>query len=67
MYEPNGWSRDPREARHQAYAAGATYLDMIDALARIPGASDVRERDYQFKRAKTLKYLRSIHSEHSGI
>ncbi|KAF1970805.1 hypothetical protein BU23DRAFT_368284, partial [Bimuria novae-zelandiae CBS 107.79] len=48
VYEAKGWSGDPREARHQACAAGATYLDMLDALARVPGPPDAEKRDYQF-------------------
>lgn len=48
MYEAKGWSGDPREARHQACVAGAAYLDMLDALARIPGPPCVKNRDYQF-------------------
>jgi hypothetical protein len=37
VYEAKGWSGDCREARRQACLAGATYLDMLDDLARKPG------------------------------
>jgi hypothetical protein len=48
VYEAKGWSGDPREARLQACAAGARYLDMLDALARRPGPSGEIEGAYQF-------------------
>jgi hypothetical protein len=48
VYEAKGWSGDPREARLQACAAGASYLDMLDALARCPGPSGKMEGAYQF-------------------
>jgi hypothetical protein len=34
VYGAKGWSGDCREARYQACLAGATYLDMLDDLAR---------------------------------
>lgn len=37
VYEAKGWSGDCRDARRQACIAGATYLDMLDDLARKPG------------------------------
>lgn len=37
VYEAKGWAGDCREARHQACLAGATYLDMLDEVARKPG------------------------------
>jgi hypothetical protein len=37
VYEAKGWAGDYREARRQACLAGATYLDMLDDLARKPG------------------------------
>jgi hypothetical protein len=37
VYEAKGWVGDCREARRQACLAGATYLDMLDDLARKPG------------------------------
>jgi len=37
VYEAKGWDGDCREARYQASLAGATYLDMLDDLARRPG------------------------------
>ncbi|KAH8704608.1 hypothetical protein GQ44DRAFT_777887 [Phaeosphaeriaceae sp. PMI808] len=48
VYEAKGWSGDPRDARLQACAAGARYLDMLDALARRPGPSGEIEGAYQF-------------------
>jgi hypothetical protein len=48
VYEAKGWSGDPRDARRQACAAGAAYLDMQDALARIPGSFEAAGCDYQF-------------------
>lgn len=48
VYEAKGWTGDPRAARLQACAAGATYLDMLDALARRPGAAGKVEGAYQF-------------------
>ncbi|KAJ6142839.1 hypothetical protein N7471_002292 [Penicillium samsonianum] len=47
VYEAKGWSGDPREARRQACSAGAVYLDMLDNLARKPGASGGIKRPYQ--------------------
>jgi hypothetical protein len=37
VYEAKGWNGDCRNARRQACVAGATYLDMLDDLARKPG------------------------------
>ncbi|KAF2814121.1 uncharacterized protein BDZ99DRAFT_495668 [Mytilinidion resinicola] len=39
VYEAKGWAGDCREARSQALAAGAAYLDMLDCLARTPDSS----------------------------
>ncbi|KAF2500436.1 hypothetical protein BU16DRAFT_602269 [Lophium mytilinum] len=36
VYEAKGWAGDCRDARRQALAAGAAYLDMLDCLARKP-------------------------------
>ncbi|KAF1959956.1 hypothetical protein CC80DRAFT_440179 [Byssothecium circinans] len=55
VYEAKGWNGDPREARHQACAAGAAYLDMMDALARVPGQSEVRDREYQFEESHSAQ------------
>ncbi len=46
VYEAKGWSGDYREARFQACLAGATYLDMLDNLARTPGPLNA-PRPYQ--------------------
>jgi hypothetical protein len=48
VYEAKGWSGDPREAQRRACAAGAAYLDMQDALARVPDSAEIADRDYQF-------------------
>lgn len=37
VYEAKGWDGDPREARQQACAAGAVYLDMLERLSKRPG------------------------------
>lgn len=37
VYEAKGWNGDCRVARRQACSAAATYLDMLDHLARRPG------------------------------
>jgi hypothetical protein len=37
VYKAKGWSGDCREARRQACQAGASYLNMLDNLARTPG------------------------------
>lgn len=37
VYEAKGWSGDYREVRRQACFAAATYLDLLDDLARKPG------------------------------
>lgn len=55
VYEAKGWSGDLREARHQACAAGAAYLDMLDALARVPGPPDAEDRDYQFDESQNTQ------------
>lgn len=52
VYEAKGWTSDPREARLQAYAAGATYLNMLDALARRLGAAVNVEGRYKFRNSK---------------
>lgn len=49
MHEANVWSGDPHEAPHQACITGATYLDLLDTLARVHGAPDVGECDYQLR------------------
>lgn len=38
VYEAKGWSGDCREARRQACEGAVCYLDMLDNLARTPGA-----------------------------
>ncbi|KAH7086177.1 hypothetical protein FB567DRAFT_549691 [Paraphoma chrysanthemicola] len=55
VYEAKGWSGDPRDARLQACAAGATYLDMLDALARHPGPSGKVEGAYQFAGSRSAQ------------
>jgi hypothetical protein len=55
VYEAKGWNGDPREARHQACAAGAAYLDMLDALARVPGPSEMEDREYQFEDSRSTQ------------
>ncbi|KAL2132938.1 hypothetical protein VTI74DRAFT_3128 [Chaetomium olivicolor] len=47
VYEAKGWNGDPREARQQACAAAAVYLDLLDALARQPGKSGRMDGAYQ--------------------
>lgn len=47
VYEAKGWSGDAREARQQACAAGAVYLDMLDNLTRQPGKVGQRTGAYQ--------------------
>jgi hypothetical protein len=37
VYEAKGRAGDCREARHEACLAGATYLDLLDDVARRPG------------------------------
>ncbi|KIX09219.1 uncharacterized protein Z518_00298 [Rhinocladiella mackenziei CBS 650.93] len=48
VYEAKGWSGDCRVARRQACLAAATYLDMLDRLARQPGQMN-SPRPYQTK------------------
>lgn len=48
VYEAKGWRGDPREARLQACAAGAKYLDMLDNLARLPGPPEKTGNVYQY-------------------
>ncbi|KAH7371953.1 hypothetical protein BKA66DRAFT_443745 [Pyrenochaeta sp. MPI-SDFR-AT-0127] len=55
VYEAKGWNGDPREARQQACAAGAAYLDMLDALARLPGPPEETDRDYQFSESRNAQ------------
>jgi hypothetical protein len=55
VYEAKGWSGDPREARLQACAAGATYLDMLDALARAPGRPGEIAGEYQFEESRSAQ------------
>ena len=48
VYEAKGWDGDPREARLQACAAGAVYLDMLDRLSRCPAEiGDTNSSAYQ--------------------
>lgn len=47
VYEAKGWSGDAREARQQACAAGAVYLDMLDNLTRQPGKVGKKNGEYQ--------------------
>jgi len=47
VYEAKGWKGDPREARHQACSAAVAYLDLLDALARLPGHEGKRDGAYQ--------------------
>jgi hypothetical protein len=52
VYEAKGWNGDPREARQQACAAGAAYLDMLDTLARVPGSPENTDCEYQFSESR---------------
>jgi hypothetical protein len=46
LYEAKGWAGDCREARHQVTTTAASYLDMLDNLARDPGPTK-SARKYQ--------------------
>ncbi|KAJ3539273.1 hypothetical protein NM208_g5553 [Fusarium decemcellulare] len=52
-YEAKGWSGDCREARRQACSAGAVYLDMLDRLARRPGAFGDKPGTYQTEQSRS--------------
>ncbi|KAF1808088.1 hypothetical protein P152DRAFT_371413, partial [Eremomyces bilateralis CBS 781.70] len=44
VYEAKGWDGDCRTARRQACLAAATYLDLLDNLARTPGPKENYEK-----------------------
>ena len=55
VYEAKGWSGDAREARYQACAAAAAYLDLLDALARHPGRSGQVAGGYQTPESRSTQ------------
>jgi hypothetical protein len=42
VYEAKGWDGDCRDARRQACAAPAVYLDLVDNLARTPARKNTQ-------------------------